>query len=151
LPILQQYGPALLDQCESAEKLARDLVREWLRAYMFKGDPNGTRKATSVARYFASYSIHRSHSLGIDRVQARDRGVFVDDLERDQRLQDLVLSVHHASMHTFGTPVIKIIENHLGKAFVQQQQQLALPFAPAGLPMPLIPNQPPTGGPIPGA
>ena len=40
-------------------------------------------------------------------------------LEDDSALQDLVLTVHHAYMHTFSTtPAIKIIENHNGKAMV---------------------------------
>ena len=150
LPILQQYGPALLDQCESAEKLARDLVREWLRTYMFRGQQDAARKATNIARYFASCSIHRSHSLGIDRDQARSRSVVIDNLETDQRLQDLVLSVHHAALHTFASPAVKIIENHLGKAFVQSQQvmQFNMPPGLQQTPM-LIPNQPPEQSPAP--
>ncbi len=146
LPILQQYGPALLDQCESAEKLSRDLVREWLRTYMFRGDPKATAKATSAARYFGSYSIHRSHSLGIDRDQARAKGIVVDDLESDQTLQDLVLSVHHATLHTFAAPPIKIVENHLGRAWVQSQASIPLGL-PMGIPQQMppmgLPNQPP--------
>ena len=47
----------------------------------------------------------------------------VRDLEKDQTLQDLVLSVHHATMHTFaGTGAVKIVENHLGRAFVKVAQ-----------------------------
>lgn len=30
IPILQQYGPALIQQCEAAEALAKRLVEEWL-------------------------------------------------------------------------------------------------------------------------
>ena len=44
-PILQQYGPSLLQQCEIAETLARKLVSEWLRTYMFAGKPNAGKKA----------------------------------------------------------------------------------------------------------
>ncbi len=102
LPILQQYGPALLEQCEKAEQLARRLVREWLEKYMFAGKRYASSRAEKVAAYFANYTLHQSHSLGIDRDQARAEGVVIRDLERDQTLQDLVLSVHHATMHTFG-------------------------------------------------
>lgn len=119
IPILQQYGPALIQQCEAAERLAQELAREWLRKYMFAGEQGSSRKAGSIAKYFADFDRHHSHSLGIDREQARARGVKVVDLEKDQRLQDMVLSVHHATIHTFQGLAVKIIENHLGKAFVR--------------------------------
>lgn len=54
-PILQQYGPALIEQCESAEALAKKLVGEWLRAYMFAADDDPNTKAQQVAEYFADH------------------------------------------------------------------------------------------------
>lgn len=155
LPILQQYGPALIDQCESAERLARSLVSEWLRNYMFAGQPNASRRAASVARFFSSYKLHRSHSIGIDREQARERGVVIRNLELDQDLQDAVLSVHHATLHTFQGAAVKIVENHLGRAWVQMAPQIQIPIQiaqpqPTGpgaptLPIPLLPQP----GPLP--
>ena len=45
----------------------------------------------------------------------------MENLEDDDKLQDLVLSVFHATTHTFdGTGAVKIIENQLGKAFIKQ-------------------------------
>jgi hypothetical protein len=44
----------------------------------------------------------------------------IRDLEGDQVEQDLFLSVHHAASHTFDmSPAVKIIENHLGKAYMR--------------------------------
>jgi hypothetical protein len=148
LPIIQQYGPALIDQCYSAEELSRRLVREWIGTYMFAGQQNARRRAAQVARYFASYSIHRSHSLGINRDQARERGVVVTDLEDDQALQDAVLSVHHATLHTFSGLAVKIVENHAGSAWVQMGQPIPLQQIP-GLspPAPAVTPQPPPAGP----
>jgi hypothetical protein len=146
IPILQQYGPALIQQCEDAEALALRLVREWLEQYMFSSDPDATRKAEDIAGYFANHEIHRSHALGIDREQARDQGVLVEDLEWDQALQDAVLSVHHATMHTLLGPAIKIVENQLGRAYVKLAQQLVLQvpvIGPPGMPgNPLPPGMP---------
>jgi hypothetical protein len=43
----------------------------------------------------------------------------IEKLEDDKKLQDLVLTVHHAYMHTFSmSPAVKITENHLGTATV---------------------------------
>lgn len=130
MPILQQYGPALLEQCEQAEVLAKFLVKEWLAQYMFSGHRKRKEKAALAARYFASYPKHKSHSLGIDRDQARSQGIDVKNLEEDQNLQDAVLSVHHAAIHTFAGPAAKIIENHLGRAFVKMETMITIPSAP---------------------
>lgn len=144
LPVLQQYTPGLLQQCEMGERLARRLVAEWLENFMFAGREDARAHAEMVAGFFADYERHQSHSLGIRREQCREIEVEVDDLEQDQDLQDAVLSVHHAMMHTFAGQAVKIIENHLGRAFVEVQQavQIQVP-APA---LPVIPQVPPQPG-----
>lgn len=141
LPILQQYGPALIQQCENAEELARRLVCEWLETYMFAEDDDSARKAEETSAFFADHRLHQSHSLGIDRDQARAAGVKVEDLETDQRLQDAVLTVHHAAFHTFSGPAVKIIENHLGRGFFKLEQIQA-----QGLQVQLPVMVPPGGG-----
>ena len=58
-------------------------------------------------------------------------GLIIEDLEDDQEFQDLILSVFHATTHTFnGTNAVKIIENHTGKAFVKQQQTILIQQSP---------------------
>jgi hypothetical protein len=147
IPILQQYGPALIQQCEAAETLAKRLVQEWLEQYMFLQYSDRAERAERTADYFADYETHQSHSLGIDREQAREHGVIVDNLESNQDLQDAVLSVHHATMHTFQGPAVKIVENHLGRAFVKVAQQMIvqMPMTAPGLIGPQLP-----GGALPG-
>lgn len=118
-PILERYGTALLQQCESAEALARELVQSWLERWMLSDRPQA---ASDVADWFASYDEHRSHSRGIGRDRARRHGVVVDDLEESQPLQDAVLSIHHSLMHVFDAlPMAKVIENHLGDSFIRLQ------------------------------
>lgn len=143
-PILQQYGTSLIEECENAERLAKRLVAEWLERFMFSGHEDPARDAEDVASWFADYYTHQSHGLGIDRDAARDQGVVIDDLEDDQTLQDLVLSVFHATMHTFGGPAAKIVENNLGRAFVKIQQQIAVPAMVGPSPQPQPPQQLPS-------
>jgi hypothetical protein len=126
MPILQQYGTSLIEECEKAEELGRNLVTAWLARWMLKNERDPNAKARQIATYFADYSIHRSHALGIDRETAR-AGLKIDNLEDDPSLQDAVLSVHHAAMHTFAGPAGKLVENHLGRAFVKIAQQVAIP------------------------
>lgn len=145
LPILQQYGPAVLYECEVSEKLARRLVKQWLAAYMFSGVRTKRARearAERVAAYFADYDLHQSHTLGIDRDQARAQGVMLVDLEQDQPLQDAVLSVHHAALLTMTLGnALKIIENQLGRSFVKSG------VTTITIPVPL--QQPPAPGPQP--
>ncbi len=136
LPILGQYGPALLIQCQNALNLSRALVNEWLKNYMFKDNRKKNEVAKSVADYLANHKNFQTHARHIDRDQAKKIGLVIDDLEADQNLQDRVLSAFHAMSHTLsGTAAVKIIENHLGKAFVKQQQTVVIQQPP--------PNQPP--------
>jgi hypothetical protein len=146
IPILQQYGPALIEQCEAAETLAKRLVQEWLEQYMFQQYTDRAERAERAANYFADYETHQSHALGIDREDARAHGVIVDDLESSQELQDAVLTVHHATMHTLQGPAVKIVENHLGRAYVKVAQmvvQMPMPVPGAGGPQLLPPESAP--------
>ena len=81
-------------------------------------------------------------------------GLVIVDLEADQTLQDLVLSVYHATTLAFdNTTVVKIVENHLGKAFMKMQRSVTVPFGMMPSPMmpaPAAPQAPmPTPAPTP--
>jgi hypothetical protein len=119
LPTLQQYFPGLLEICADAEALGKQLVREWLTKYMFKENADGPQLASAAADFFSDDRVHGSHSRGIHRGALRELKLVIDDLEDDPELQDAVLSVHHATMHTMSNPAVqKIVENNLGRAFV---------------------------------
>lgn len=98
---------------------------------MFKGRHDSAREAERVAKHLADHSKFKSHTRHIDMHKAMDLGLEVTPLEDDQKLQDLVLSVFHATTIVFNRPIVKIIENHLGNAFIKQQ-----PLPPSMLPPP---------------
>jgi len=125
LPILSQYGPALLIQCRNALDLSKKLVSEWLETYMFAGRDDAKVASSKIAIKLANHKEFKSHGRHINRNKAKEIGLIIDDLEEDQEFQDLILSVFHATTHTFnGTNAVKIIENHNGKAFINQQKIL---------------------------
>lgn len=144
LPMLSQYGPALLKQCENALALAEDLVTEWLAQWMFKGREDAQKAARSAAGQLRDHGTFKSHGRHITRDRAMAMGLVIVPLEADQTFQDLALSVFHATTHTFGaTACVKIIENHLGKAFVKLQQSIQVPImVPQGSPpaSPVVPQ-----------
>jgi hypothetical protein len=118
--LFQMYGPSLIVQCEDLIKLAKELVASWLTKWMFAGELEGRQKAESIAEYLGERGNFRSHGRHLRRDALRSKGLVILDLEMDQKHQDLVLSVFHATTHTFsGTTAVKIIENHLGKAFIK--------------------------------
>ncbi len=138
MPILRTYAPGLLTQCEDSTRLASDMVAGWLKRYMHK---KNEAKAAKIAKWFADYESFRSHGRRVGRDQARDVGVTIADLEGDHKIQDAVLSVHHATMHTFAsTAAAKIIENHHGRAWVRHNSA-GMPV-PVPIPVPAIPVEP---------
>lgn len=127
LPILQSYQPALLKICMDAANLSKSIVADWLEKYMLSGSDNAKEKAERIAEFLGDYDRFKSHSRGIDRSQLRDIGLNIRDLEDDDKLQDLVLSVHHSVSHLMAkTPTTKIVENHLGKAWVHMTGTVAI-------------------------
>lgn len=139
LPILRSYAPGLLTICEDSRKLTSDMVAIWLSRYMLSGAPDPQGESEKIAQWFADYESFHSHGRRVGLEQAREIGVNVTELESDSLLQDAVLSVHHATMHTFsGTPASKIIENHLGRAWVRISQTIRIG-------MPTAPQQPSDG------
>jgi hypothetical protein len=127
-PILVQYGPALITQCENAISLSRQLVSDWLKKYMFYKRRSAKKVSEQVARYLSNHKEFKTHGRHIDREVLKSKGLIIDDLEEDHDFQDLVLSVFHATTHTFSaTGTAKIIENHLGKAYVKRSLALIGP------------------------
>lgn len=121
LPMLDQYGPDLLVQCENASALSQELVRDWLVKYMFKDRRDKATKARRIAKWLADHRRWKSHGRHIPRDMLEQKGLTIEHLEQDQTAQDLFLSVFHTTTHTFAaTHAVKIIENHLGKAFIKQ-------------------------------
>ena len=141
MPILRTYAPGLLTQCEDSRKLASNMVAGWLKRYMFAQNQDRDRKADSIAEWFADYESFHSHARRVGRDQAREVGLIVEDLEDDNAIQDAVLSVHHATMHTFGaTPAAKIIENHQGRAWINHSNAGVPVTVP--IPIPSTPGKP---------
>lgn len=121
LPILRQYGPSLLSQCDTSLKLSNKLVAKWLKAYMFHGDRDPGRKAARVAQYLTSKTQFQSHSrkVGIDDLLAKK--VKILDLRTNPALQNAIWDLHLALQLTFSmTDAYKIFENHNNEALIKQ-------------------------------
>jgi hypothetical protein len=144
IPILRTYAPGLLVQCRDSAALSVQMVSQWLERYMFRNNSDASKKAQMIAAWFADYKSFQSHGRRVGPDDARSVGLVVHKLEDDAALQDAVLSVHHATVHTFtGTGAAKIIENHHGRAFVKiTRQELVLAAPQPAPPQPTPQPQP---------
>ena len=132
-PVIAKYPPAFLGECEKAVKWSESLVHNWLLRNMLSTETNATSVADNILKELADHSISLAHNRHLSTEKCKEIGLHVTDLESDDKLQDKVLSVHHIYMHTLsGTGAFKIIENHMGIAFILQTQQVL--FAGPGMP-----------------
>lgn len=115
--IISKYHPTFLGACQSSIEWSEKLASDWLTRNMCSGDEVKTRK---ILKEFSDHKTNKSHSRHISKEKCKEIGVSVIDMEADNVLQDLILTVHHSFMHTFShSTVIKIVENHLGVAYVE--------------------------------
>jgi hypothetical protein len=123
--IISKYGPAFIGNCQKATLWAKQLAVGYLEKGMFSGEANRTTMAEAVVSVLGSNKNTLSHARHVDPTTAKALGLKITPLEQDQRLQDLVLTVHHACCHTFtGSPAVKIVENHLGIAVIDSVLQV---------------------------
>ena len=117
--IISKYHPTLLQQAEHALDWSEEIAISALKSGMFEGDAEADDKAKRLAHYLLA-DDHHAHERHIDRKQLKAHGMQISDLEEDQELQDIVLSIHHSFMITFGsTTAFKIVENHKGVAMIR--------------------------------
>lgn len=119
-PILSKYPPTFLYQCELAIKWAATLVADVLISNMLSAEKKAKSRADPIVDRLSDVDENKTHNKHIHSDELKKIGLTIEDLEDDQTLQDLVLTVHHCFMHTLtNTEVVKIIENQEGRAIVK--------------------------------
>ena len=115
---IRDYPPGILNTCKRTTELSKEKVKAWLAAYMFKGDGQSVQKAEEIGNWLGNAAEHKTHGRPINVGLAQEKGLKVTALEADQELQDLVLSVFHATAVTFDhTGCVKFVENHEGRGW----------------------------------
>ena len=118
--IIGKYHPTFIGSCEHAIQWSGQIVRGWLETGMFSGQTDAKEKAVRVVEGLTTPDKTFSHARHIHLETLEDMGLVIEKLENDQTLQDLVLTTHHAFMHSLSlTPAIKIVENQNGVAYVR--------------------------------
>jgi hypothetical protein len=115
--IISKYHPTFLGECQNSIDWSEKLAIDWLRRNMCSGDESRMKK---ILKEFSDHKTNKSHARHISKEKCKEIGVAVLDMEEDNELQDLILTVHHSFMHTFShSTVTKIVENHLGVAYIE--------------------------------
>jgi hypothetical protein len=126
-PIIAKYHPTLIGECEKSIDWSREIVRDWLVTGMLNGVEDAKKKAGTIVQELSDHALTKAHARHLSATKCESIGLKIDYLENNMELQDAVLSVHHACIHTLGgTPAFKIIENHNGVAFIKILSQVVI-------------------------
>lgn len=129
--IIAKYSPTLIGECEKAIAWANEMTEEWLRTGMFDGSHITEDDMSKILQELGDHALTKSHDRHLSLSKCQDIGLKIVPIEDDPKLQDAVLSLHHACMLTFSaTPAFKMIENHRGTAFIKISQQLMVQSQP---------------------
>lgn len=113
--IISKYHPTFIGDCEKAIQWSEELALNWLETGMFVGDSQAKAKAKRVCDYLSKHDITKNHARHFSFDVLKNIGLKITLLEDLGAMQDTVLTIHHAFMHTFSTSnAIKIVENHKG-------------------------------------
>lgn len=105
-----KYNPTFLVTCEQAIELSDDLADEILSKTF-----SDKTKRKEILKAFNNNNTTKVHSRHISKEQCKSVGLNIIDMEDDQHLQDMILSLHHCYMiYLEQTIVTKIVENNIG-------------------------------------
>jgi ATP-dependent protease ClpP protease subunit len=115
--IISKYHPTFLGSCKKSIEWSEKLVGEWLSKNMCKGNEELKKK---VLKEFGDHAENKSHARHISTEKCKEIGLKIIEMESDNELQDIILTIHHAYMHSLAqSTATKIVENQLGVAYVE--------------------------------
>ncbi|MDR0408697.1 MAG: hypothetical protein LBH45_07275 [Campylobacteraceae bacterium] len=114
--LINKYPPSFIGMCRQAIDWSEEIAKTALRNCMFKESPNAEEMANNVTQYLSSHRETKAHDRHISIAQCKKIGMNIVELEKNNKFQDLVLSVHHCFMITFAKNhrLCKIVENQDG-------------------------------------
>ncbi len=146
LPILRQYGPAFLQECQNAIALSETLVTNWLSQYMFNGEDYSFERGKRIAQWLANHNNFHSHSrpVWMEQLLQVEPSMKISLLEDVSKgLEDAVMAVYWAIDVTLSeTDAIKLIEHQAGSAYIKLMRTAVIgPSIPLPQPQPAPPNR----------
>ena len=113
IPLIEKYSLNLLELCEDAESLSKQLVSTWLKEYMFKGknDENSNKNIKSAVKYLSNYDEHLMHTRPLSIKKLSNLGLNIQPA--DNTLQGLLWEAYILINGVFNMPgpYVKLYEN----------------------------------------
>lgn len=122
IPLIEKYSISLLELCEDSEKLAKELVFNWIRKYMFENQKGMTAKIKKAVNYFSDYNKHLLHArpLSFKKLQELDLNIEL----ADENLQELLWEAYILLNGFFNiTPFVKLFETTNGISLVVSSEK----------------------------
>ena len=115
---VSKYTPTFLVACKNAIDWSKSYTKSWL-ARNYKLDETA---ADTMSKPFVDHSESKSHARHFSIDQCKKFGLNIEELEKDNDFQDMVLSLHHAYMIFFDkSNAIKAVENQIGARYLRTQ------------------------------
>ncbi len=112
--MFSRLTPTFLTRCQQANELVDKLADKILSG---KGLSQNTIE--DIKTKFSQNDDTKIHNRHIDREECSKVGLVIEELERDQNIQDLVLGIHHCCMILADkTNLDKIVENNIGGNYI---------------------------------
>jgi ATP-dependent protease ClpP protease subunit len=128
-PIISQYTPTLIGECQNAVEMTKKIAHHWLLRNMLYGHTE--EEVTQIVQRLNEHNSSYVHNRHFSKDDIKQFGLTVQSLEDDNTFQDLVQTVHHAYMLTMEhTTVYKIVENQNGIGVFSQVSQNTFPTPP---------------------
>lgn len=87
-PILGQYKPTFLGQCQNAIDLSEAFVQEQLEQVMFAEDKKAKTKAKQITKALSDYEKNKAHDRHIHMAECKKMGLKIVRIEDDPDLQE---------------------------------------------------------------
>src|SRR3989344_1474586 len=119
IPLIEKYTLPLLEICDDSEKLSKELVKTWLKSYMFFGQKNAGKKVAQIVKYFSDYDKHLTHArpISIEKLQKYKLTISYSENE----LSELLWELHIMLMGFFNIlGFVKLFENSHGVSWGKQ-------------------------------
>jgi Serine dehydrogenase proteinase len=125
IPLIEKYTLDLLELCEDAEKLSKELISTWLTDYLMKDHkPDDIEK---VVEYFSDFKMHLTHSRPITFKKLSEFNI-KDISNSEGELSELIWEAYILLTGLFGgTGFVKIFENSGNLSWGKQMMLIAQP------------------------
>ncbi|MDD1778381.1 MAG: hypothetical protein LUQ65_09470 [Candidatus Helarchaeota archaeon] len=144
IPVLSQVDVATIQMCHNASEHSKQLVKNWLRDYMFQGKPDAEERANRIGDDLGDYRAYLSHGrpLGIQR--AVELGLEVTNLADLPQLQAKIWELYSRIELSYdGSPIVKLFMSKNFQVFKKIPATVELIPSPSmQRPQPQIPKVP---------